>query len=249
MTCIIGSRCSDGVVLIADRKVSYPSRPPEYIDKLVSPYTPFVFGSSGSVGLFQRFLDDALKEAQEIHRSNVETTRDATSGAVFQYPTQDPNKAIEVRPYLNKLEEVISRISDKYRSSAINFEILLAVRTHDSGSILYHFPEQSPAEKVFRYKPIGSGQPFSEVFLRPSWKKEMNMMDVARMAYFVIKFIETFELDTAVGVDGQHPQVWFVYDYNDPQQAWNNLLEEFKQDADKRLEKIRRDGMYNPVIG
>jgi 20S proteasome alpha/beta subunit len=34
MTCIIGGRCKDGVVLVGDRKVKYDNNTVEYVEKI-----------------------------------------------------------------------------------------------------------------------------------------------------------------------------------------------------------------------
>ena len=48
MTYILGAKCEDGVVLIADRKITYPDGRVEYQDKLSRHYYPIVLGGAGS---------------------------------------------------------------------------------------------------------------------------------------------------------------------------------------------------------
>jgi len=47
MTCIIGRVCNDGVVLVADRKVSYDNGNIMPEEKIFMDYHPFVVASSG----------------------------------------------------------------------------------------------------------------------------------------------------------------------------------------------------------
>jgi 20S proteasome alpha/beta subunit len=58
MTYILGSRCSDGVVLVGDRKVTLEhGATHEYEDKLFNDIWWLVVGSSGISGLFEKFRD------------------------------------------------------------------------------------------------------------------------------------------------------------------------------------------------
>lgn len=67
MTCIIGGRCSDGVVLSADRKiVDVDIRDVTYRKKLYQYYYPIVVGSSGHIDPFDNFMKEALEAAQNI---------------------------------------------------------------------------------------------------------------------------------------------------------------------------------------
>src|SRR5512133_319687 len=71
MTCIIGGRCKDGVVMIADRKVTYINDPPRYREKIFSPYYPIVLAPAGYNDLIDKFVQKALEKAQEIHQESI----------------------------------------------------------------------------------------------------------------------------------------------------------------------------------
>lgn len=66
MTCIIGGKCKDGVVLAADKNVRYPDIDAfEYEEKLFIFqkdyfYYPIVVGSSGTVPLNEKFKREAI---------------------------------------------------------------------------------------------------------------------------------------------------------------------------------------------
>ncbi|MGB8033173.1 MAG: hypothetical protein WCF03_05050 [Nitrososphaeraceae archaeon] len=58
MTFILGSKCSDGVVLIADKKTIITDNSGMYFDyryKLFAELRHVVFGSSGSTGNYEQF--------------------------------------------------------------------------------------------------------------------------------------------------------------------------------------------------
>jgi len=57
ITFILGARCSDGVVLIADRKITNLDEGLtfDFGDKLFAELCHIVFGSTGSTGIFELF--------------------------------------------------------------------------------------------------------------------------------------------------------------------------------------------------
>lgn len=69
MTYILGARCDDGVVMIADRRITIEGgRAYQYADKLISDLKNVTIGFSGSTGKFNRFrtkvrnyIDDYVK--------------------------------------------------------------------------------------------------------------------------------------------------------------------------------------------
>ena len=74
----------------------------------------------------------------------------------------------------------------------------------------------------------------------------MNMEEVGELGYFIIKYIQRFELDLTVGVDNirvtnDKPQIWFIPDNVDDYQADEHLLKKFEQKTQTRLEKLNQN--------
>ena len=90
MTCIIGGKCKDGVVLVADRKVRDEEMGTvTFEEKLISEYHPIVIGASGSTILFKKFLSKSLYSLQPKIDNTIfpqETFPVSVSGAVHIYP-------------------------------------------------------------------------------------------------------------------------------------------------------------------
>jgi hypothetical protein len=91
------------------------------------------------------------------------------------------------------------------------------------------------------YRSIGTGAQFSYVFLKPFYDngKEITMFKLARLGYFIIRFIGVFDIDPGVG---GKPQFWCIpnsgnlfSDEDKPEwiakfeQDTNTMLENFKQ--------------------
>ena len=73
MTCIIGGKCNDGVVIMGDTKVTYDNKPPTYKEKIYSDYYPVVTAYAGSEILYKEFKSTALSELQikDNHKLNL----------------------------------------------------------------------------------------------------------------------------------------------------------------------------------
>ena len=125
MTYILGANCSDGVVLIADRKVTFAENlsHTDYRKKLFgfpsNLYYPIVVGCAGSTIISDQFGDDIL-----IIAKNYQGT------IIFDK---------FIRELTSKIKEYFeTTYKDKFKSE--EFEIVIAIQTQDSGAILRHIP-------------------------------------------------------------------------------------------------------------
>jgi hypothetical protein len=72
----------------------------------------------------------------------------------------------------------------------------------------------------------------------------MTMTDVAELGYFIIKYIQNFNLDGAVGVDERHPvHIRFIPDNRQngkpDYQADDQMLNEFDERTNVRLNSLK----------
>ena len=63
MSCVIGGKCNDGVVMVSDSKITYDDHPPSHGNKL-SPFYHIVMGGAGSTDLYNEFKINVLYAAQ-----------------------------------------------------------------------------------------------------------------------------------------------------------------------------------------
>ncbi len=67
MTYILGAKCSDGVVLVGDTKVTIEEGADfAYSKKIANPLTTVVMGSAGIGGLYKEFQNRILTKIFEI---------------------------------------------------------------------------------------------------------------------------------------------------------------------------------------
>lgn len=188
MTYILGSVCSDGVVLVSDRKITLDSGAAhEYENKLFSDIQWMVVGSSGTFGLFEKFRD----------KLSAYLVTPAYKRDIIALTTQ--------------IENITRELNTSYREvlGGQVFDVLLGIKP-TAGAILRYIHPRGFAEGVRRYKVIGHGEPYGSFFLKRWWRENMKMLDVAELGFFIIKYIEEFELDNTVDIGNGRPQVWFI---------------------------------------
>jgi len=188
MTYILGSMCSDGVVLIGDRKITLgDGTTHEYENKLFMDTPWMVVGSSGTLGLFEKF-----RERLTLYLST---------------PEYDNN----VITLTTRIEGITRELNATYREVLEGqvFDVLLGIKS-TTGAVLKYIHPFGFAEGVRRYKVIGHGEPYGSFFLKHWWRPNMKMLEVAELGFFIIKYIQEFELDNTVGIGVESPQVWLI---------------------------------------
>jgi 20S proteasome alpha/beta subunit len=189
MTYILGSNCTDGVVLVGDRKIMLGSAKSEYEDKLFrDTLVPWmVAGSSGITGLFEKFRERLT--------------------AYLQTPAYDGNMIA----LTTQIESITNELNTTYRERLQGeiFDVLLGIKSTSNAILRYIYPSGF-AVGVRNYKVIGHGEPYGSFFLKHWWRADMTMLEVAELGFFIIKYIQDFELDNTVGIGNGYPQVWLI---------------------------------------
>jgi 20S proteasome alpha/beta subunit len=189
MTLILGSRCKDGTVLVADRKITIGNGEDfDYDDKLFGEIRHVVYGSAGMTTMFELFR-----------------------GHVMNYVNANPGE-ITYQNATVRLAQFAYEIFKKYDFRRdFYFEVLVAIQPRDKPSILNLISGYGQPHKVKDYHIIGSGAPYAKVFLKKCLNDvtKMSMEQIAQVGYFVIKYIENFRLNYTVGGE---PMIWFIPD-------------------------------------
>jgi hypothetical protein len=240
MTYIFGARCIDGVVLVADRKVTVGETGRyEYQDKLFSSLYPIVWGSSG----YQMFSDSFN------NRVNVDVQNTLARNQ------KQGKQSIDIGEFRIIVEEVYERMGALYgdRLRFGGLSILMAQRTLQK-SELWLIEQLGAPQLQTGYVGIGHGAPHASLFTMKSLfdPQKDRICKAAEVGFFVVKYIEKFQLDPSVGVDPQggknrYPQVWFLPD-NPPEgqppgdypikQATDDELVRMEDYTQKRLQKL-----------
>ena len=232
MTYILGARCSDGVVLVGDTKVTIEGGADyAYSKKISTPLTTVVMGSSGIGGLYKDFQNRIISRVLDIERDRKE--RGLTESII----TNDEQFSVLVSNVIREMHEIY----DDDRHLIVNNLMIIGVTRIGSGEAQlttynpYGFPEP-----VNKYRAIGHGEPYGSLFLKKLWNPKMTMEEVAKLGVFIIKFIDYMHLDNSVGFSEEYPpQV--VYIPHVPMLEVNeNLSKEERQKAiESQFEKYK----------
>jgi 20S proteasome alpha/beta subunit len=221
MTYILAARCSDGVVLVADKRftinggIDY-----EYDKKLLGEFFGVIIGFAGIRGTF------------EIFKTNI---------IDYVKSAQARNERVSIEQFLLKVSEITHKLSTRYGRY---YEILLGIRSNPSS--LYYVYADGQMEPVNRYKAIGNGWSFGSIYLKQNWNKEKTMEQVAELGYFILKYIQHFNLDRTVGVDtNDTPQIWFIPDNKDDYCATPEQLTCFEQTTQIWLKNVETNTLLS----
>jgi 20S proteasome alpha/beta subunit len=221
MTLILGSRCKDGVVLVADKKVTLGYGADfDYREKLFGEIRHVIVGSSGSTDTFEYFRG-YIMDYVRMHRND--------------------RKSITFDNIITKLSEITYNINKKHKFQfEYSFNLLVAVGYESKPSSLTFISAFGWPRTIDGCLAIGSGQSYAKVFLKRVWHADMNMKQVAEIGHFIIKYVEEFDLDRTVGVGDKHPQLWFIKDRNDDKVAKQSFLNTLQAKTERRLENHRK---------
>jgi 20S proteasome alpha/beta subunit len=228
MTYILGCRCSEGVVLVADKKIINIEGGAEskYSNKLFSDLESLIIGYSGARRVFELFRNEII--------DYVTAYRDA----------------YHVHPTIAKLNTQITEISyklnNRYRHES--FDLIAGAPSQknvDRRSHLDYFYPDGTMEPIDDYRAIGTGAPFGSIYLKQNWSEHMTMKQVAELGYFIIKYIERFHLDLAVGVNDSKPQIWFVPDNGVDYCANLEVLNELDENTEMSLKRVEENKLFN----
>lgn len=236
MTYILGSVCTDGFVLVADRKIMLEGGAiHEFEDKLFMSVPWMVVGSSGILGLFEKFRTRLTDYLQSTKYSGNPSVDNLTTG----------------------IEALTCKLNNDYCEvlRGRDFDVLLGIQATTEAVLKYVYPSGF-AEGVRKYKVIGHGEPYGSFFLKYWWNKNMIMLEVAELGFFIIKLIQDFELDNTVGIGQGYPQIVLIPKPKNRQRGGaeaegrvgirglsDNELGDLKVKVGKRLEKFKKQGL------
>lgn len=199
MTYIIGGKCTDGVVLVGDKKISIGGGTEySYANKIISPSLGIVIGSSGSSGLYRTFQSRLRLGIQEISDEKGDDNVNWDDELVLL------------------TERVIHQIGKDYGSetTAMNLDALVVIRTGYVPELI-HLTGRGLPEPITDFAAVGHGEPYGSVLVKTLWNElyPMGMADFAKLGCFAIRYVQDLNLDNSVGVNikkGEVPQVWYI---------------------------------------
>lgn len=222
MTVIIGAKCSDGIVLIADRKLTMKNGEPQYREKIFGDLHVLI-GYCGDVQMFDIFrrytVGDIMIERDTHKRYNLENLLSKISGSIKLF-----NGLVDCRP----------------------FKVLM-VSHQEKPLELYHIDDGGNSNKVLNgYMAIGSGKEIADMFCGTLDHNNIRMREFIKHAYTAVIFMNTY--CPALGVGVEHDRIpdikYLYYDQEwdkEPARDTPKDIEDCKNYANEKLEQLKRD--------
>ncbi len=239
MTYILGACCEDGVVLIADRKVTN-STFEEYTDKIkpLSVFPSIIFTAAGTQALFEEFLGELPRRALITRNYLVEQNRERPESTHYSYDSY--NFKQDCVTLLNDMHDTYSRTSIPDDATAL--QVLFVIKEIHQGQVrsrLYYvdWGDRYPLPVLDKWA-IGQSE-LASIFLK-SYSPDIKMKDAARLGAFIIKYIEKEHLspNDGVGVGESLPQIWLCPNQGEPSPLTNAQITELISDIDAKIGEV-----------
>ena len=222
MTYVIGSRCSDGVVIVADRKHTIEKTGDSvYDNKILGEFSGIITGFAGIRGSYELFIMNMMDYLNKNGSMN-------------------PNE------FLLKARDITLKLK------SYDYEVLFGVSNTvtNNSSYLKHMYPDGKTESIRTYIVIGQGEPVGRYFLKKYWKENLNMKQVAELGYFIIKIIERYNLEESVGLGNtddifqKKPQIWFIPDNRPDYPALDCLIIDIEGKVNERIKKLENEYFF-----
>ena len=213
MTVIIGAKCSDGIILIADKRLTRKNGKVIYNEKIFGDLAHFLIGYSGDTEMFDIF-------------------RRYTTGDVMM-KRDDPE-----RYTLNNLLTKTSRSIKRFNEIAGRpFKALLA--SHEEHKLYHIDVDGSWTEET--YRAIGSGEKTADMFCK-GLSNELTIKNFSKRAYLAIMYMDQYCPGLGVGVEpDDNPDIRYLrYNEEWDRKAPAEDILEFKKLTNEKMEQFRQ---------
>jgi 20S proteasome alpha/beta subunit len=120
---------------------------------------------------------------------------------------------VTIENVTNVISDKVLEINDKRKfKKDLFFNLLVAVQSPQKPTILTYVIGDGGKRGVHTFESIGVGSMFAEPFLQNIWNSNLKMSKVAELGWFIIKYIEDYQLHSSVGIGSEYPQIWFIPD-------------------------------------
>jgi len=213
LTVIIGAKCSDGIVMIADRKITdMTGNTLQYDNKIFGDMEHILIGYGGGIGTFDIFRKYIV--------GDITLLRHDKNGCTFDN-------------FIPKVKESVSRFNNFVKHSY--FEVIVG-KHRGNQSELYYIKQNGEAIST-NYITIGSGKAIADMFLENIKNKDINMKTFAKSACLSIGYMNRYRPEDKVGFEPiGFPTIKYL-DYNKymDEEISNQEIKEFRTFIEGKL--------------
>lgn len=227
MTLLLGARCTDGVVLAADR--IFTNHKSIYGKKITGELDGVLTGFAGDRGSFTLFTAGLRKFVDERTRLQA------------KHKAKSRKRGVSIDSVIWEINSIRSKLKWK-------FYVLMGVSGSyfgDNKSRLYKFYYVDGCVPIeYGYEALGTGAAHCSYLLNKSHREDMKMNEFAQLADLAIRFVSDNDLaDGEVGFDKKYPYPQIIYIPDEPTGKWDHELtdrelDNLKQASDKKLKNL-----------
>jgi len=229
MTCIIGVKCEDGIVIISDTKIKAGERA-TYENKIVpvKGYDNLVIAAAGIVDIREKFIHD-IENLSELLKTGI--------------LKEDPS-----RGFVGLVEDIAYRLwkiyKPRYEALGCNYEYqalqaFVCQKRKGEIPILHSVNSVGISSKVDNYMVLGTGDQYAHMIVKPCYAKEAIMNRMAGIGAFVIRLVDYWKIDESIGTqDEGSVQVWKFPNNSNPYEVGGSELEGIMNQAEELLTRF-----------
>ena len=197
LTVIIGAKCSDGIVLVADRKFTTKfDESVRYDTKLFGDLSHVIMGYTGIENVFDIFRKCIVGDVI-INRDSMDNNYTFTS----------------LIPRMAQLVKEINQNLTQPNAYA-SFQLLVAKHAFEN-SVLYYINSDGETKRVQNYMSIGSGQDVADDYCSHLKHNEIRMTEFTKHAYLAIERMNYIPR-LRVGIEkGKAPTIRYLEDISE----------------------------------
>lgn len=182
LTVVIGARCSDGIALITDAKltkiVGASTLKRKYGRKLFGDLAHLLFGYAGSEEVFDFFRKYII--------GDIELNRDTS-------------ECYTIDNIITKIARVVEVINRRLGNSLIGDQFAIVIAQHRGENSKLYYINKRGKIKDLEYKIIGSGATTANDFCRKPYREKTSMKQFTKTAFCSIMYLDRLPNST-VGV-------------------------------------------------
>jgi 20S proteasome alpha/beta subunit len=217
LTVIIGAKCSDGIVLIADRKYTdVMTGDGDFGEKIYGDAAHFLVEFTGKFSAFDIF--------RKYIFGDILIRKDYT---FFNAISRSCN--------------LVKKFNESIYPTGPKFEVLIALHRRKD-SELHYIDVKGEDETVTHYKAIGSGKKTAEIFCKKLEHSNITMKEFTKHAFLAIMYMKEYCPGLGVGVESDGVPVIKYLSYNE---EWDHPpplqdILEFKKYTMEKLDQFKR---------
>jgi len=180
LTLILGARCTDGVVIVGDTKItSTIGTVLRYEPKLAGVLRNVIFGYAGSVIMYKVFERYIIGDLMILRDSSDKYTADNL---------------------VNKIAEAMCVIKEARSNQYFDLRVMIGRQfPRDGKSDLHVVNSQGRINHISNWKAIGKGESSANPIVERRWTEDTSMKEFALLSYCIIRCAEQERPEESVG--------------------------------------------------